>query len=310
MKRSGKIAIVCACAALVGITAYKTVDMQLAPKFQMQYEATMEVLTFEESAMCATHIVDAVYIGKYQTQYGEELMFRPETVLKGAIDPEKEPIIYVQPFISDESQEVEYVEENTYLLLLEKNCSVYYEHDQYVQIGQVYISSEDQTRWEQFHARIPTSITLDETQGETSYGVEFTKSDNVSEIVNVAENIFVVNIEGIYAESEIAPTTVYRCSVVKTIRNMPVEQGNILITLFNDTVEIGQEYLVLLADATQTAPVYTLAAKNGVYGLEEVENSPVLTALLDTATEYHTVIVEKSEQDILREEAAYRSGDS
>ena len=91
---------------------------------------------------------------------------------------------------------------------------------------------------------------------------------------------------------------------------MPVEQGNILITLFNDTVEIGQEYLVLLADATQTAPVYTLAAKNGVYGLEEVENSPVLTALLDTATEYHTVIVEKSEQDILREEAAYRSEDS
>ena len=57
--------------------------------------------------------------------------------------------------------------------------------------------------------------------------------------------------------------------------------------MFNGTVEIGKEYLVLLADASDSAPVYVLSAKNNcVYPVEEAESIEVLAQLLTQAKTY------------------------
>lgn len=68
-------------------------------------------------------------------------------------------------------------------------------------------------------------------------------------------------------ESTIRPTTVYNCTVAGTIKGTPENDGNIMITLINDTVEIGGEYVCMLVDS-EGSKIYTLAAKNAVYSVD------------------------------------------
>lgn len=240
-------------------------------------------LSLNEITSQATHIVDAKYVGEYQSEYGNELMFKPVKLLKGEINTNDEKTIYVQP--ESEQDVVVYKENEMYMLFLEKNSSVYYEHDKYVQINNIKVSANDHN-WDPYHDQAQTILDKHSDTVPSSYGSEYTHSTNINDILEVSENIFVVKIKDVYSKSNIAPTTVYQSSVIKTIRNTPSDSGNILITLFNDTVNIGDEYVVLLADATDSAPVYTLSSKNSVYTLEEAQAIPELEMLLNDATEF------------------------
>src|SRR5699024_5997537 len=191
--------------------------------------------------------------------------------------------IYVQP--ESEQDVVVYKENEMYMLFLEKNSSVYYEHDKYVQINNIKVSANDHN-WDPYHDQAQTILDKHSDTVPSSYGSEYTHSTNINDILEVSENIFVVKIKDVFSKSNIGPTTVYQSSVIKTIRNTPSDSGNILITLFNDTVNIGDEYVVLLADATDSAPVYTLSSKNSVYTLEEAQAIPELEMLLNDATEF------------------------
>jgi len=266
-------------------------------------EADSVKISFNETVANATHVIDAEYVGDYTSEYGSEHMFKPIKVLKGEVDIDVNSVIYVQP-LSDHSEEetVPYKKNEQYMLFLEKNISVYYEHDKYVQIGELHLSSND-SKWEKYHVQLQTALVELDNSAPSNYGVDYTNSKEIKDILEVSQNIFVVKIEDIYAKSTVTPTTVYRSSVTKTIRNTPVEDGNILITLFNDTVDIGGEYVILLADATDTAPVYTLASKNySVYSFDEAEKIPALKKLLNEATTFTTIQNTKTDRDILTEE--------
>lgn len=241
-------------------------------------------LSFDEVVSQATHIIEAEYVGDYISEYDHELMFNPVKVLKGQLDTDDNSIIYVQSLLEVQKELSEYNKDETYLLFLEKNSSVYYEHDKYVQLGDLQLSSND-SEWQEHYKRVETALTDLKNQAPTSYGVEYTNSTDMREILSVSKNIFVVKIEEIYAKSTVSPTTVYHSNVTKTIKNTPVD-GNILITFFNDTVEIGGEYVVLLADATDTAPVYSLSSKESVYTLEEAYKIPELEELMKESIDF------------------------
>jgi hypothetical protein len=72
-------------------------------------------------------------------------------------------------------------------------------------------------------------------------------------------------------------------------------------------VKTSEEYLVLLADASETAPVYTLSSqKNCVYSVDDVKLTSDLELLLKQATDFRTTESNRSDQDILDEEKAAR----
>ena len=60
--------------------------------------------------------------------------------------------------------------------------------------------------------------------------------------------------------------------------------------------------MVLLSDATKTAPIYTLASRQGVYTWEEAEQIAELAGLLEEAAPYVTNRIEQSDWSILQEE--------
>ena len=268
-------------------------------KSEAIYDVDIVSLNYQEIVSQATHILNAEYLGTETTEYGTELMFRPSTLYKGEIEDE---IIYVSLFLDeDKRQEANYDPGTCYLLFLEKNKSVYDEHDKYVQLGELYIP-ETEEAWNVYYEEMQTAIETERSVAPESYGNEFTDSGNIKEVLAIANHIFLIEVESVYVESTKAPTTVYECRVKKTILNPPLQEGSIFITFYNDTVEIGSEYVVLLSDATKTAPIYTLASRQGVYTWEEAEQIAELAELLEEAVPYVTNRIEQSDWSILQEE--------
>ena len=270
-------------------------------------------LSENQAMTIATHILDAIYLGENLSSEGVELMFKPLEMIKGNLDEEDISIIYVQP--SRKSFEKERIDSfplltnNKYMLFLEKNISVYYEHNKYVQIDNMIISSKDSLKWNQYHKLANRLVLAEGGTISNEFGVPFSKSEEITDLIDFSSNIFIVRINSIYAESKIAPTTVYCCSVTKCIKGNPQESGDILITMFNNSVTVGEEYCVLLADATKTAPIYTLSAKkNCVYSLSQAQSIPVFKELLVNATDYFANSCNTSDQEILLQEKSVNSG--
>ncbi len=225
-------------------------------------EADRVMLTENEVIEKATHVIDATFMGEYHTEYGQtEYMFKPVKALKGELDQDDALCIFVIPLPEDDIDNTrEKLTENAeYMLFLEKNFSVYYDHNKFVQISAP-VAASGNAGWSTLCAEVEE---LKDKKAPAAYGVNYSTSKDVETLIEFSSNIFVVTIDSVYTESTIAPTTVYSCKVTETIKGMPAENGNILITMFNGTVSVGEEYVVLLEDATNTAPVYTLAAREG-----------------------------------------------
>lgn len=261
-------------------------DSEKEYKDRMLYFRDQEILEDEEVVVRATHVVDAVYIGKNSGYSLNDDIFQVKTIYKGRIDTVDEAELHV--LLTEELPEgTNLVAGQTYNLCIEKNISVYYDYNHYVQIGRI-VSETDVEDWENYHEMINNTMKRVQMTSPMEYGVPYADSAlPLENIIDFSSNIFIVEIKGIYAESQIQDTTVYYCTVKKTAKNEPTNGGGILITLFNNSVEVGEEYLVLLADASDTAPIYTLSAKSkSIFSLAEVNSIPELNIICNEAKEY------------------------
>lgn len=252
-----------------------------APHQQTHLHVDRITLSVEQAMSQATHIMSAEYLGTYVTQYGTELMFAPADVMKGTLDTADSQVLYVVPGTDETS--LAYTEGEKYLLILEKHISVYYEHNKYVRLGELMVSESDST-WAEY---CDQATQFADNGAPEEYGNLYTDAKALGEIIDFSSNIFVIRVDSVLQEGVFGPITAYRCTVTGTVKNTPAENGNILITVFNGTVEVGGEYLVLLADATESVPIYTLAAREGcVHALETAASVSELKALLEQVTPY------------------------
>ena len=256
------------------------------------YFHDQELLEDEEVVVRATHVVDAVYIGKNSGSSLNDDIFQVKTIYKGQVDTVDEAELHV--LLTEELPEgANLVAGQTYNLCIEKNISVYYDYNHYVQIGRI-VSETDAEDWKNYHEMINNAMKNVQMTSPMEYGVPYADSAlPIENIIDFSSSIFIVEIKGVYAESQIQETTVYYCTVKKTAKNEPANGGGILITLFNNTVDVGEEYLVLLADATETAPIYTLSTKSkSVFSLEEANCIAELNNICNEAKEYQATNLE------------------
>lgn len=246
------------------------------------------VLTFEDIVENSTHIVVAEYKDTILTYGQGEQQFVPVRTLKGELTEADEFVIFVLPNQSDPAGDQSFQQGEHYLLFLQKNRSVYYTQDKFSRLNNYVFDASDEN-WEQEIENTERVIEQVPDSAPPHYGVPFTLSEDLDDILDVSENIFVVEIVSVFAESTVDPTTVYQGLVRQVVRNQPghpTRQGDILITLFDHTVDIGQEYLLLLAEADESTPLYTLSSRNSVYTLEEAEDHEILVGLLDEAVDF------------------------
>ncbi len=251
------------------------------------------LLSEEDVVFYATHILDATYLGTYTTKYGTEFMFLPTKVYKGELSDKNQFAIYVtlrgdcevSPHSPDDAEGIPFKENKTYLLFLEKHISVYYEHDKFVPLSEMVLASNDAKR-DGYYEQVEAMIKND-SSSVAMHGLSFTESDNLDEVLEASDNIFVVKIESVIAESTFTPTTVYSCRVQQLVRDASDVPQDIWVPLFNDTVKVGGEYLLLLSAANDTKPVYSLSSRlHSVYAVSDAEAIPELRELLTTARAY------------------------
>lgn len=239
-----------------------------------------EEWTLDEAAAHSTDIVEAEFTGKESFNSSEqaELIFKIEKSYKGSSSVGAE--ICVVPYV-DYYPEKLYEEGKTYLLLLQRFSSVYREYDKYLVLDEQVISSSD-AGWDSAVAAVK-AIPLEADKTPTYSIGKYTDSEKLSEIIDFANRIFVVTIDSVMVESTIQPTTVYNCTVTGTVKGTPENDGKILITLFNDTVEVGGEYVCMLS-GSEGSIIYTLAAEDGVYPVDS--SATEIKNLLNEAQAY------------------------
>lgn len=282
-----------------GVVIYSQEPL-LAPDKVLRTEYNVREMSMEEVVSETTHIVDAEFLGFYPRSRSNELVFRVASIYKGAF-AEKNEVIFVQELRSnyrlDPGQEAVYEVGQKYMLFLEKYSSVYYEHDKYVQLGQVYMPETDKD-WESTHSeteKILSALTgTDSIKDQFSqYGSPYTTSTKIVDALDVADSVFVIRVDSVFDEGLDTSTTAYFCSVTKTVTNTPLNNGNLIIPFFDGTVEVGQEYLVLLCKTGEKSEIYNLASPNSVFTLTEAAQQAELASLVENAAEYKTIPMER-----------------
>ena len=247
--------------------------------------------TPEEAMANATHIINARYVGKaiYETNGYKrfEYVFEPESLIKGMLEECDQERIYVIPYKDSDltDKEPPYSQGELYMLCVRKQIAVFYEHNWYCLMSEWTVSEKD-SDWEKIQ-ETAQEISKNTENRVGYFGTPFTTSKDVKEIADFATAIFVVRIDSVMAESNIQSTTVYYCTVTKTVRNTPNNGGEISITFPNSMVQVGEEYLVLLMELSESSKVYALAAReNAVFSLDDVAENAVIAELYAQAEEY------------------------
>ncbi len=237
---------------------------------EIPYSVTnCEQLSFNEQIEAATHIADAIFLG---SEKDGVYSFKIVNVMKGEI---KDDIInvYVEN-VNDEGIHENYEIGTCYLLLLEKNLAVYRPYLQYLSIPNQ-LTDETNSDWQEKHdiinaAKDGFDITVKE------YGIPFIISDSLEEVVSFSSDVFVVNIKSEFGRSHVYPTTVYYCIVKDCLKGNHVENSEIKINFFNDTVRPNNDYIILLKHTEDGSVVYALSSPDmsvfDISRIDEIKN--------------------------------------
>ena len=178
--------------------------------------------------------------------------------------------------------DTEYEVGKEYILVLYKIASVYNERDQYMIAGDIFIELDNKgniSEYQRYHQ--PEKITFrnieefssyvntvtDNSKERLTYGMPFTRSSEIPEIVDASQYIVkavVSEIEFVHPDSN---RDTYICKVTETLRGSTQDEINIV--LFKDTVSIGKEYLFMLNKDTEDSLIYALSSVNSVVDLEK-----------------------------------------
>ena len=231
----------------------------------------------------ATHIIDAKLIGM-ENDYKSHwvLLFEPIETYKGNLGEDSEVMRVDAEWIDGvEPGDCSPLKEGEiYLLMMEKFISVFRDHSIYATLNSTPMASDDD-EWDEYHNNLKSYIEASKAEAKTEIGIPFMESDNIEDIIEFADSIFVVNITSKEYESEVRPTTLYNVELKKTLKGNPVNEDFNSLSFLNDTVEVGKDYVVMLS---REDDVYALASRNNsVFALKDVDGIPELKELFEKA---------------------------
>ena len=232
----------------------------LVSEAEHENEAEHVELSEDEAIRQSTHIVIAELVST-----GEYFLFHVQETLKANSDIEDE--IYVVPY-PDETRMVARTIGKSYLLFMEKNSAVFYEHDIYTLLKDCEPIDSEERRTEITEKVLALA---DQNTAPAYYGNSFTESTNMLDILAVTYHIVTVKVIDEGVRSDAYPTVCCSCTVTNVYKGNLQKDDTIQITFFaDDQVQPGKEYLVLLSESKDSAPIYTLSSRNSVFDLDHI----------------------------------------
>lgn len=280
------------CSIASAVIGCSTMEDQRKSEIVIQKEGVKAYLSLEESIDKSYCVIKAklnrITEGKTSREYDFTL---EETIIGSMSDTQ----FFVEEGYTDYSVEntgitystnqTDYEAGKEYILVLSKETSVYYERDRYMILGEVFIELDEAgnialyRRYHQIeespyktaeefskHAQAVTDVSKE----RLVYGIAFTRSSEVPDIVDASQYIVKAIVKDIKIETPQINRDTYLCTVTETLRGSTDKE--ILIVLFKDTVKVGEEYLFLINKENENSLIYTLSSVHSVVDWEK-ENS-------------------------------------
>lgn len=224
--------------------------------------------SFEESTASSDCIVLASYIGEKDGEY----KFRTIRMLKGGMFGD-----YF--YLTADEEYAEQLEKNgRYVLYLDKDVSVYYDHDKYTTVSDILITADEKnnitemTYGDYVIDNPPDNVTslkryVRSVKSTAKPDKDFIRSDDIEDISlysNIMVKVIVKNRISDYSKG----CGVYLCTVEEEIKgNIPKE---FKVILFDDA-EVNKKYYLYLNNEKENGK-YILSSKNSMILIEGEES--------------------------------------
>lgn len=284
---------------LAGCSTNSEPDLFKETTDEIKYEADNEYLSFEEAVQRSTDIVMATFEGYHKYEHYNELEFSISKILKGETE---EPTIYVFEVITSVSttgeKDVSYttgqynfIPGHDYLLVLERDISVYYDHDRYTMLGEIFLPIDEDTGFymynepienhsNQLDAKIKTTGSLVDLVGDLSksakndvsfYGTEYSTSEDLSEISAQSDYIVQVTIDEQIIDGVLNDTQTFSSSIKELLKGefsaeeIEEWEDTIYVVFNKGEVVPGEEYILLLNRTDPQSRLFIHSSKNSVH---------------------------------------------
>ncbi len=275
----------------------ETLNREQAQTQDISVTRQRQYLSFEDALVGCTDIIEATYVKTHSHDFYDELEFRVNRVLKGATETETIFVFSELSNVEVTGTDISYVsgtytynKDEEYLLILEREVSVYYEHDRYRMFCDIYIpfddaadsrmydedlsayvSPQNMTSIQTLSAYIESCIEADGGQAPEFYGTAYVESDNIEDIANASDYIFAIKVGELLTEGAYNDTETYNCAIEDVLSGSLSEEeisAGILVVFFNDAgVQPGDEYIVMVNRPGETSRIYALSSRNSILSL-------------------------------------------
>jgi len=272
-------------------TQNNTESIYINDEYKNQFEASVIYRSLDDALSNSNCIVTAKLEQIIESNDYREYLFKLTDTIKGTMNLES---FYVQEGYGYHSVQTanfsystldsQYSIGREYVLVLSKTISVYFDKDIYMVSGDIFIeldSDKNITSYTRYHepeekgfktlneiiTYVELNIPLD--NDPKVYGMPYTKSEEIEDIVNASEYIVKAKIINIHTEGRTNRNT-YKCKVSESIKGLT--SNEILVILFKDTVAFGGEYLLLLNKDNEDSLIYTLSSVNSVVDIDLDKN--------------------------------------
>lgn len=245
--------------------------------------------SFEDAVSHATNIFEGEFLSERKRDLGIEYFFRVKKQIKGTVGEEEVCVfspygtVYIEDSDISYEREQEYTLGETYLIIGERQVSVYYDYDKYLIYAKTRIPTANIENAKMYgdpltmHAE-RTFADIDEmeeyiTSVPSKYpdreflGNDYIKSDDLELIAR--ESDYLIQAEPIELEISLEGKgwDIYICRVTEIYKG-DIEESEIEIAFFFGTVNVGEKYTVALSD-TSCKGLYDLSSKHSLCTTQE-----------------------------------------
>lgn len=267
-------------------------------------EIIEQAVTFSEAVSLSDSIAIAEYIECKENEEVNEYKFKILESLKGEMETEiyvfdYPRTVYVEGTAQRYSVESSvYKEGEQYLLIMNKNDSLFYDYPHYVPVTDVYIpmNNIEQGRLQGKsildNYGIRNNEDLRMAIGSTSYTTvdnerlkkQYTETTDSETIIKESDYVLEVEISSIMSEGT-DNGNFYYCKVLNILKGQQpliFEENTeeLQIKFLKNSVEIGKKYIVTVNHVTETSYLYLQSAKDGIIDVEETEKVAEIKSIL------------------------------
>lgn len=259
-----------------------------------------ELLTFEELILRSDVAIVGEYVGMIEHESYIEKKFKVKECLYGDVTDSE---IYLYSNIgTGHITEIDYTYEYgadvyevgmDYILIMEKNQSVMYDHDRYMLAADVFLC-ENNNEYSLYSQSIdiPTETAVKEficsiynsVSHPAVVNVPVSYENEIQEMVGESEYVGTVRILELVNEGKVHNGNVYRCTVESLSKGSNLntyDDGTILIVILKNTVEIDNNYIIGFSPVDEGSLIYTQSTDTSVYNVSNELLSEISQSVSD-----------------------------